>query len=126
MRRVIEGVKARQIPATFLFIDFSEAFDSVHREKMEKNLLAYRILKEIVTAIMILYRNTKSMVRSPDGDTEFFDILAGVLQGDTLSLFLFVICSDYVFRISADKCNECSQTLELAKSIRFHTKKSLT
>ena len=77
-------------------------------------------------AIMILYRNTKSMVRSPDGDTEFFDILAGVLQGDTLSLFLFVICSDYVFRISADKCNECSQTLELAKSIRFHTKKSLT
>ena len=24
-------------------------------------------------------------VRSPDGDTEYFDIVAGVLQGDTLA-----------------------------------------
>ena len=67
---------------------------------MEKILLAYGIPKEIVAAIMILYRNTKSMVRSPNGDTEFFDILAGVLQGDTLAPFLFVICLDYVLRIS--------------------------
>ena len=76
VRRIIEGVKARQIPATLLFVDFSKAFDSVHRGKMEKILLAYGIPKEIVTAIMILYRNTKSMVRSPDGDTEFFDTFA--------------------------------------------------
>ena len=34
---------------------------------------------------MILYRNTKVKVRSPDGDTEYFDIVAGVLQGDTLA-----------------------------------------
>ena len=33
---------------------------------------------------MILYRNTKVKVRSPDGDMEYFDIVAGVLQGDTL------------------------------------------
>ena len=66
VRRSIEGVKVRQIPATLLFVDFSKAFDSVYREKMEKILLAYVIPKEIVTAIMILYRNTKSMVRSPD------------------------------------------------------------
>ena len=36
------------------------------------------------------------MVRSPDGDTNFFDITAGVLQADTLALFLFIICLDYV------------------------------
>ena len=36
-------------------------------------------------AIMILNRNTKVKVRSPDGDTEYFDIVAGVLQGDSLS-----------------------------------------
>ena len=66
MRRSIEGVKVIQIPATLLFVDFSKAFDSVHREKMEKIILAYVIPKEIVTAIIILYRNTKSMVRSPD------------------------------------------------------------
>ena len=33
---------------------------------------------------MMLYQNTHSMVRSPDEDTGFLDISAGVLQGDTL------------------------------------------
>ena len=34
---------------------------------------------------MMLYRNTKVIVRSPDGDTDYFDLVAGVLQGDTLA-----------------------------------------
>ena len=33
---------------------------------------------------MMLYKNTKVNVHSPDGNTEYFDIVAGVLQGDTL------------------------------------------
>ena len=40
---------------------------------MEQILLAYGIPKETVAAITILYRNTKVKVRSPDGDTEYFD-----------------------------------------------------
>ena len=72
VRRIIEGVKLRQIRAALLFVDFWKTFDSVHRGKMEKILLAYGIPKEIVTAIMILYRNTKSRVRSPDGDRIFW------------------------------------------------------
>ena len=63
---------------------------------MEQILLAYGIPKETVAAITILYRNTKVKVRSPDGDTEYFDIVAGVLQGDTLAPYLFIICLDYV------------------------------
>ena len=35
---------------------------------------------------MMLYRNTKVKIRSPDGDTEFFDIVAGVLPEGTLTL----------------------------------------
>ena len=57
---------------------------------MEQILLAYGIPKETVAAITILYRNTKVKVRSPDGDTEYFDIVAGVLQGDTLAPYLFM------------------------------------
>ena len=63
---------------------------------MEQILLAYGIPKETVAAITILYRNTKVKVRSPDGDTEYFGIVAGVLQGDTLAPYLFIICPDYV------------------------------
>ena len=70
---------------------------------MEQILLAYGIPKETVAAITILYRNTKVKVRSPDGDTEYFNIVAGVLQGDTLAPYLFIICLDYVLRTSIDK-----------------------
>ena len=55
---------------------------------------------------MMLYRNTKMKVRSPDGDTDYFDIVAGVLQGDTLAPYHFIICLDYVLRTSIDKIKE--------------------
>ena len=82
--RILEGVQAKNLQATLIFVDFTKAFDSIHRGKMEQILLAYSIPKETVAAITILYRNTKVKVRSPDGDTEYFDIVAGVLQRDTL------------------------------------------
>ena len=66
---------------------------------MEQILLAYGLPKETVAAITILYRNTKVKVWSPDGDTDYFDIVAGVLQGDLLAPYLFIICLDYVHRL---------------------------
>ena len=66
---------------------------------MKQILLAYGVLKEIVAAITILNRNTKVKVRSPDGDTEYFDIVAGVLQGDTLAPYPFITCLDYFGKI---------------------------
>ena len=104
--RILEGVWAKNLQATLIFVDFTKAFDSIHRGKMEQILLAYGIPKETVAAITILYRNTKVKVRSPDGDTEYFDIVAGVLQGDTLAPYLFIICLDYVLRTSIDKIKE--------------------
>ena len=78
---------------------------------MEQILLAYGLPEETVEAIMILYSNTKVKVRSPDGDTEYFDIVAGVLQGDTLAPYLFIICLDYVLRTSIDNIRENSFVL---------------
>ena len=56
---------------------------------MEQILLAHGLLKGTVTVIMILYKNTKAVGHSLDGNTDFFNIAAGVLQGDTLALYLF-------------------------------------
>ena len=78
IRRIL-GVLAKNLQETLIFVDFTKAFDSIHRGKMEQIFLAYGIPKETVAAITILYRNTKVKVRSPDGDTEYFDIVAGVL-----------------------------------------------
>ena len=92
---------------------------------MEQILLAYGQPKETVAAITILCRNTKVKERPPDGDTEYFDIVAGVLQGDTLAPYLFIICLDYVLRISTDKIRE--NGFELTKKrIRRYPAKTIT
>ena len=80
------------------------------------------IPKETVAAITILYRNTKVKVRSPDGDTEYFDIVAGVLQGDTLAPYLFIICLDYVLRTSIDKIKENGFELTKKRRRRYPAK----
>ena len=69
IRQILEGVHAKNIEATILFVNFAKAFDSVDRGKMEQILLAYGLFKETVTAIIMLYRNTKVRVSSRDGDT---------------------------------------------------------
>ena len=71
---------------------------------------------------MILYRNTKVKVCSPDGDTDYFDIVAGVLQGDTLAPYLFIICLDYVLRTYIDKIKENGFKLTKERSRRYPAK----
>ena len=79
---------------------------------MEQILLAYGLSKENVIAIMILYESTKAMVRSPDSDTDFFNILKGVLHWDTFALYLFIICVDYVLWMLIDLIKENGFTLK--------------
>ena len=89
---------------------------------MEQILLAYSLPKETAAAITILYRISKVKVRSPDRDTEYFDIVAGILQGDTLAPYLFIICLDYVLTTSIDKTKENGFELTKKKSRRYPAK----
>ena len=89
---------------------------------MELILLAYGQPKETVAVITILYRNTKVKVRSPDGDAEYFDIAAGVLQGDTLAPYLFIISLDYMLRTSINKIRENGFELTKKRSSRYPAK----
>ena len=70
---------------------------------------------------MMLYNNTKVKVRSLDGDTDYFDIVAGVLQGDTLATYLFIICLDYMFRTSIDKMKDNGFKMTKERSRRYPT-----
>ena len=67
IRRILEGVRAKNLEATLLFVDYSKAFYSIHRKKMEEILLTYDFPKETVAAIMM-----KVKVCSPDGETDYF------------------------------------------------------
>ena len=84
------------------FIDFSKAFDSIRHDAMFQILKAYGIPAQILGAIQSTYNTLRAKVVSPDGDTDYFKIMAGVMQGDTLAPFLFVIVLDYALRSAID------------------------
>ena len=86
---------------------------------MKDILIIYGISTEIVNDILILYKNTRSMVRSPDGDTILFDIINGLLQVDTRAPFLCIICLDYILKKSLDSNSNLGFTLTKRKSKRY-------
>ena len=98
LRRLIEEVKRNNLTAVLCFIDFRKAFDSIHRGVMIKILRAYGVPPNLLRAIETMYRNTSAKVVTPDGESEEFRIHAGVMQGDTLAPFLFIIALDYALR----------------------------
>ncbi|XP_072028300.1 uncharacterized protein [Amphiura filiformis] len=109
----------KNLPAIITFIDFRKAFGTIHRGKMLQILIAYEIPKQIVDAIGTTYKKTRANVISPDGETELFDIVADVLQGDTLATYLFVIVLDYALRMAIDGKEEAlGFQLERRKSRR--------
>ena len=89
---------------------------------MEQILLAYGLPKETVAAIMILYRNTKVKVRSLDGNTDYFDTVAGVLQGDTLAPYLFFIYLYYVLSLKQFSLILSTDVLTKKRSRRYPAK----
>ena len=65
------------------------------------------------TSFGLFERNTKVKVGSPDGDTDYFDIVVGIL---------FIICLDYILRTSIDKIKENGFKLTKERSRRYPQK----
>ena len=82
-------------------------------------LLAYGLPKETVTAIIMLYRNMKAMVQSPDRNTDFFDIVSGILLGHIFAPYLFIICLDYILWTLIDLIKENYFMVKKARSRQY-------
>ena len=100
LRRIIEGACSEDIQLFITFIDFKKAFDSIDREMMFAILRHYGIPSKIVNAIRVLYDNSKSQVYEGGQLSVPFNITTGVLLGDVLAPFLFIIVIDYITRQS--------------------------
>ena len=116
IRWIIE-VCAKNLKATVLFVDFSKAFDSIHRRKMEQILPSYSLPQGTATAIMMLNSNTKVNICSPDGETDFFDIVARVL---------FIICQDYLLWMLINLMKENGFTLKKKGRSRWYPTQTIT
>ena len=99
LRRVIENCRVFQKQsAVITFIDFQKAFDSVHRSYLVDTLVDLEIPAPLIRAIMSLYWDSSVQVVTTHGLTERVPVRRGVLQGDTLAPYLFVLVIDRVLR----------------------------
>ena len=95
-------MKSHNLQAAIIFVDFKEAFDSIHRHKILEILRKYGVPRKLVDAIGKFYESTFASVLSLDGEADLFRIQAGILQGNNLAPFLFVLIVEYAMRQAID------------------------
>ncbi|KAJ4945017.1 hypothetical protein JOQ06_013556 [Pogonophryne albipinna] len=89
---------------------------------MVKILEAYGVPPNLLRAIETMYAGTRARVVTPDGNSEEFDILAGVMQGDTLDPFLFIMVLDYaLMKAISGREQDLGFTLTPRRSRRYPT-----
>ena len=54
----------------------------------------------------MLYKNTKAIVCSPNDNSNFFKIVAGILQGVALALYMFTNYLNYIIQMLIDLMKE--------------------
>ena len=72
------------------------------RNNLKLNTWHKQICKKHNAMSITIYKNTRAMICSPNGDTDFFDIVTGVLQEDTLASLLSINCLDYILQTAID------------------------
>ena len=66
-----------------------------------------------------MYNNTTTRVVSPDSSTDYLKTLSGVLQGDTLALYPFIIIINYALWKGTKDHEDLGFTLVKRRSRRY-------
>ena len=103
LRRIFEGVAYKKIPLVATFVDFKKAFDSVNRARLFEIMQLYGIPDKLIDAVKKLYNGSKAVVAVNGKISESFEVTSGVLQGDVLAPFLFILVMDYVLMRSEEQ-----------------------
>ena len=80
LRRLTEIFERHSTSLYILFLDWSQAFDSIGHPHLAASLRRYGITPLLVDAIMALYQNRQFFVTDPSGDSPYFSLARGICQ----------------------------------------------
>ena len=98
VRQIIKKCREFNIELHNVFIDYTQAFDSVFRDKIIECLNNYETPSKLIKLIARTLQDTKFRVEVNQNYTEKFEISTGVKEGDTLSATLFSVVIDDILK----------------------------
>jgi hypothetical protein len=98
VRQIIEKSHELNIGLHNDFIDYTQTFDSVYRDKIITCLNNYGVPSKLIKPIAKTLQGTKARVKVNQSYTEHFEVTTGVKQGDPLSTALFSIVIDDIIK----------------------------
>jgi len=98
VQQIFEKCYEYDIELHNIFVDYSQAFDSVNRNKITECLTTYDIPKKLIRLIGLTITNTTAKVKVGNQLTKEFRFVTRVKQGDPLSATLFSIVIDSVIK----------------------------
>ena len=78
------------------FVDLNRTFYSIDRHAISLVLSKYGVSELLISNLMQFYIGTSAVVITAHRNKEIFSTISGVLQGDTLTPFLFITLLDYI------------------------------
>ena len=80
------------------FVDFRQAFDSMHRGSLWNIIQLYGVLAKMTRIVNLLHSDTQCCICHESRQLDWFNVVAGVKQGCVMAGFLFILIIDYVMR----------------------------
>lgn len=103
LQELMERAKKTNLPLYLIFTDFTDAFSSVHRDKLFHLLRQYKVPERFVAFLERSHAQQRIRVRfSGELSSEEINPDTGVMQGDTLAPFLFILVVDQILRKSPE------------------------
>ena len=81
-----------------IFVDYKQAYDSVHRPSLWNMLREFNIPEKLVRLVKMCYSNSRGRVRVGGDMTDEFGVNTGLRQGCPLSCMLFNMALEWVMR----------------------------
>ena len=105
LRNIVEQAVEWNSSLYVCFVDYEKAFDSVHRKTLWKIMESYGIPLKLARMVNAMYDDSQCAVVDGTGQTDWFNVKAGVKQGCNMSGFLFLLVIEWITRRTVTGAN---------------------